>query len=80
MNVGGILAHRLGEQGIDELNNRRIVLGFEQIGDVGQRFSEQREVRCAIDIAGDIEREILGVIGSVACISTRQMYFEISIR
>jgi hypothetical protein len=56
VDVGRAFAHRLGEQCVDELDDRGIVFRFEQIGDFGQQFGELLQ----IDVLADVLDELLG--------------------
>ena len=44
VHVGGALAHRLREERVDEPDDRRVVLGLEEVGDFRERLGELGEV------------------------------------
>ena len=47
VDVGGVVARGLGEQRVDHPDDRRIVLGFEQVFHLGQVLHQAREVDVA---------------------------------
>ena len=51
VDVRGVLLDRLGQQRVDELDDRRIVLALEQVGLLGQVLREMREVDLLLDAA-----------------------------
>jgi len=55
VDVGRAFAHRLGEQRVDELDDRGIVFRFEQIGDLWQQFGKLLQ----IDVLADVLDELL---------------------
>ena len=54
VNVGGALAHRLREQGIDQPHDGRVVLALQEVGDLGQVLRERREIRIRVEVGDDI--------------------------
>ena len=46
VNIGSFLLQRLGEQGVDEADDGRIVLRFQQVGDFRQFLGERGEIGC----------------------------------
>jgi len=49
MDVGGTVARSLGEQRIDHADDRRVILGLEQILDLGDVLQQPRQVEVAFD-------------------------------
>ena len=44
VDVGGVLLDRLGEHGVDQADDRRIVVAVEQVGLLGQFLRQMRQV------------------------------------
>ena len=44
VDIGGLLTDRLGQQGVDQAHDRRIVLRFQQVGRLAQRTGGTGEV------------------------------------
>ena len=77
VDVGCVFADALGKQGIDELDDGRIVLGFEKIGDLRQRLCELRKIGGVLDIAGDFLHSIVAAgIACRRCVSPREAGIE----
>ena len=49
VDVGGVLAHRLRQQRIDQADDRRVVVALEQVGLLGQFLRQVREVGVAFE-------------------------------
>ena len=48
VDVGGVLAHRLGQHGIDQADDRRVVVALEQVGLLGQLLRPGGRGRCCL--------------------------------
>jgi len=44
MDVRGVVAHRLGQQGVDEADDRRSILALEQVSLLGQVLGKEIEI------------------------------------
>ena len=53
VDVGGALADRLRQQRVDEADDGRVVLGLEEVRDLGQRFGELGEVEGLAHVLDD---------------------------
>jgi hypothetical protein len=51
VNVGGVVLHRLGEDRVDQLDDRRLVIALQQVGLLRQILREVREVGFVIHAA-----------------------------
>jgi hypothetical protein len=51
VDVRGVLAYRLGEQRVDQADDRRVVLALHQVGGLGQLVSELLQVQALIDVS-----------------------------
>ena len=58
VDVGGVLAHRLREQRVDQADDRRIVLALEQVGLLGQVLRQVRQ------IGGVLEAELHRIVAA----------------
>src|SRR5205085_6524076 len=56
VDVGSAFAHRLREERVDELDDRRVVLGLEEIGDFRKLLGQLREVYGLPEIFDDCLR------------------------
>ena len=62
VDVRGAVAQRLREQRIDQADDRRIVLAFEQILDPGDFLQQPREIQVLREIAGQRGRAGIGAV------------------
>ena len=44
MDIRGLLFDRLRQNGVDQTNNRRIVVGIHQVADIGQLIYQSRQI------------------------------------
>ena len=56
VDVGRVLLHRLGEQGVDQADDRGLVLAFEQVGRLRDVLREVVEVRLLLEPAHRVHR------------------------
>ena len=63
VDVGGAVAQRLREQRIDQADERRVVLAFEQILDLGDFLQQPRQIEVLREVVG--KRGRAGVRGVV---------------
>ena len=59
VNVRGILAQRLRQQSVDQADDRRIVFGFEQIGNLRQLLREGGQVHVLAHVADELLRLVI---------------------
>ena len=62
VDVGGAVAQRLREQRVDQADQRRIVLAFEQILDPGNVLQQPRQVEVLREVVGKGRRAGIGGI------------------
>ncbi len=62
VDVGGAVAQRLREQRIDQADDRRIVLAFEQILDLGNFLQQPRQIQVLRQIVGQRGRAGVGAV------------------
>ena len=63
VDVGRAFARGLGEERVDEADDRRVVLGLEQVLDLGHVLHQAREIERRIDLVDDARRR--AVVGRV---------------
>ena len=63
VDVGGVFLDRLGEHGVDQPDDRRVVLAFEQVGRLGQVLGEVREVGGVFESLDRLHRVRAGLVG-----------------
>ncbi len=51
MDVRGVLANRLAEQGVDQPDDGRVVVAFQQVGLLGQVLRKMGEVGVLVEAA-----------------------------
>ena len=56
MNVRGVVFDRFGQDGIDETNDRRVVVAFQQVGRFLQFLRDLRQVHFVIEPADHLHR------------------------
>ncbi len=71
VDVRSVLAHRLGEECVDQPHDGRVVLALQEIGDLGKVLRERREVRARVEVGDD-----LGGVRGAAFVGARQRRVE----
>ncbi len=64
MDIRGVFPHRLRQQGVDQPDDRCIVVAFEQIGLFGQVQGQMREVRGALEALDRLHRLVAGLVSA----------------
>ena len=54
MDVGSAVAHRLGEEGVDEAHDRGVVLALHQVAGLRQILRQFRQVEVLVEIVHDV--------------------------
>ena len=52
VNIRGVLAHRLGEQGVDQADDRCVVFAFQKVGGLGQCIGDLGEIERIVHVGG----------------------------
>ena len=63
VDVGGVLADRLGQHGVDQADDRRVVIALEQVGLLGQVLGQVRQVGGVLEAPHRLHRVGAGLIG-----------------
>jgi len=71
MNVGGALAHRLREEGIDQPHDGRVVLALKEVGDLWEALRERGEIRIRVEVGDDV-----GGVRGAALVGARERRVE----
>src|SRR5690606_5985377 len=58
MDIGRIVLYGLRQDGVDQLDDRRLIVAFEQIGGLGQVLGEMREVGTVFHSADHLHRHV----------------------
>ena len=64
MNVGRVLFHRLGEDRIDEANDRRVIVAVEEIL-LGEILREMRQVGLLIEALDRLHGFLAALVGAL---------------
>ncbi len=63
VDVRGALAHRLRQHGVDQADDRRVIVALEQIGLLGQFLHQVREIGVALEALDRLHRFVAGFVG-----------------
>jgi hypothetical protein len=75
VNVGRVVLDRLREDGIDQLDDRRLVIALQQVGRFGQILREMREVGVVFHAADHLH----GRVGAAFVLQTQQLIERVGI-
>ena len=62
MDVRGLLFDRLRQNGIDQADNRRVVVGIHQVANVGQLLYQPRQINIRGQVLCHLRRLVLGTL------------------
>ena len=62
VDVRGLLFDRLRKNGVNQTNNRRIVVGIHQVADIGQLLHQSRQINIRGQVLGHLRRLVLGTL------------------
>jgi len=71
VDVGSVLAHRLGEQRVDQPHDGRVVLALQEVGDLGKALGERGEVGTRVQVGDNI-----GGVRGAALVGARERRVE----
>ena len=62
MDIRGLLFDRLRQNGVNQANNRRIVVGIHQVADIGQLLYQSRQINIRGQVLCHLRRLVLGAL------------------